>query len=69
MTVLIFFGVEEDGAGTGAATFGGIDVAASAVEGGGAAGAVAIGTTAPDPGSLGGEALGLGEIGAVFSGS
>ena len=68
MTAWIFFGFEEDGAGTGAATFGGRDVAASAVEGGGAAGAVAIGATAPDPGALGGEALGLGEIGAVFGG-
>jgi hypothetical protein len=68
MTVWISFGVEEDGAGTGAATFGGRDVAVSAVEGGGAAGAVAIGATAPDPGALGGEALGLGEIGAVFGG-
>jgi hypothetical protein len=72
MTVWIFFGVEEDDAGTGAATFGGIDVAVSAggaLAGGGAAGAVAIGATAPDPGALGGEVLGLREIGAVFGGS
>ena len=68
MIAWIFFGVEEDGAGTGAATFGGIDVAASAVEGGGAAGAGAIGTTAQDARALGGEALGLGKIGAVFDG-
>jgi len=48
MIAWIFFGVEEDGAGTGVATFGGIDVAASAVEGAGAAGAGAIGATAQD---------------------
>ena len=68
MTVLVFFGVEEDGADTGAGTFGCRDVAAGAMEGGGAAGAVAIGATA-DPRTLGGEALGSGEIGAVFGGS
>jgi hypothetical protein len=55
---LIFFGVEEDGAGTGAATFGGRDVAGAAMEGTG--GAVAIAATA-DPRALGGEALGFGE--------
>jgi hypothetical protein len=65
MIAWIFFGVEEDGAGTGAATFGGIDVAASAVEG---AGAGAIGATAQDARASGGEALGLGKIGAVFDG-
>jgi hypothetical protein len=64
MTVWIFFGVEEDGAGTGAGTGGGRDVA-----GGGAAGAGAIGATAQDPRAFGGEALGLGEIDAVFGGS
>jgi hypothetical protein len=67
MTVWIFFGVEEDDAVTG----GGRDVAVSArgaLAGGGAAGAGAIGATAPDPRALGGEALGLGEIGAVFGG-
>jgi hypothetical protein len=52
MAVLIFFGVEEDRAGTGAATFGGRDVAGGAMEGGGADGAVTIGATA-DPGALG----------------
>ena len=46
MTVLVFFGVDEDGAGTGAAT---LDVAGGAMEGGGADGAVTIGATA-DPG-------------------
>jgi hypothetical protein len=46
MTVLIFFGVEEDGAGTGAATFGGGDVAGGATKGGGADGAVTVGATA-----------------------
>jgi len=50
------------------ATFGGIDVAASAVEGAGAAGAGAIGATAQDARASGGEALGLGKIGAVFDG-
>ena len=53
-----FFGVEEGGADTEAGTRGG-DVAVSAggaMEGGGAAGAVAIGATAPDPRALGGEA-------------
>ena len=64
MTVWTFFGVEEDGAGTG----GGRDVAVSARGALAAAGAGAIGATAPDPGALGGEALGLGEIGAVFGG-
>jgi hypothetical protein len=41
MTVWIFFGIEEDGAGTGAGTGGGRDVAVSArgaLAGGGAAG-------------------------------
>jgi hypothetical protein len=66
--VLIFFGVAEDGAGTGAATFGGRDGAGGAMEGGGPAGAVAIGATA-DPRALGGEALGSGEIVPVFGGS
>ena len=63
MTVWIFFGVAEDGAGTGAGTGGGRDVAVSArgaLAGGGAAGAGAIGATAPDPRALGGEALWLG---------
>ena len=48
MAVWIFFGVEEDGAGTGAGTFGGRDVAVSArgALDGGAAGAGAIGATA-----------------------
>jgi FAD/FMN-containing dehydrogenase len=64
--VLIFFGVEEDGAGTGAATFGGRDVAGAAMEGMG--GAVAIAATA-DSRALGGEALGFGEIAPVFGGS
>jgi hypothetical protein len=62
-----FFGVEEGGADTKAGTRGG-DVAVSAggaMEGGGAAGAVAIGATAPDPRALGGEAL----ISAVCGGS
>ena len=70
MTVWIFFGIEEDGAGTRAGTGGGRDVAVSArgALGGGAAGAGAIGATAQDPRALGGEALGLGEIGAVFGG-
>jgi hypothetical protein len=71
MTVWIFFGVEEDGAGTGAGTGGGRDVAVSArgaLTGRGAAGACAIGATAQDPRALGGEALGLEEIGAVFGG-
>jgi hypothetical protein len=68
MIAWIFFGVEEDGAGTGVATFGGIVVAASAVEGAGAAGAGAIGATAQDARASGGEALGLGKIGAVFDG-
>ena len=69
MTALIFFGVEE--AGTGAGTVGARDVAVSAggALAGGAASAGAIGTTAPDPTALGGEALWLGEIGAVFGGS
>jgi len=66
--VLIFFGVEEDGAGTGAATFGGTDGAGGEMEGGGLAGAVAIGATA-DPRALGGEALGSGEIVPDFGGS
>ena len=66
MTVWIFFGSEEGGARTGAG--GGTDaVAGGATAGGGAAGAGAMGT-APDPRALGGEALGLGEIGAVFFG-
>jgi hypothetical protein len=68
MTDFVFFGVEEDGVGIGAATFGGRDVAGGAMEGGGAGGAVATGATA-DPGPLGGEALGSGEIRAVFGGS
>jgi hypothetical protein len=68
MTVLILFGVEEDGAGTGAAIFGGGDVTGGAMEGGGADGAVTIGMTA-DPEALGWDALGLGEIGAVSGGS
>ena len=67
MTVVIFFGVEE-GAGTAAATFGGRDVAGGAMEGGGADGVVAIEATA-DPEAPGAEALGLGEIRAVFGGS
>jgi hypothetical protein len=46
MTVLVFFGVEEDGTSTGAATFGGRDGAGGALE---ANGVVAIGATA-DPG-------------------
>jgi hypothetical protein len=50
MAVLIFFGVKEDGAGTGAATFG-RDVAGGAMEGGRADGAATIGMTA-DPGAL-----------------
>ena len=59
MTVWIFFGSEEGGAGTGAG--GGTDaVAGGATAGGGAAGAGAIGATAPDPRALGGEALWLG---------
>ena len=72
MTAWIFFGVEEGGAGTGAGTFGGKDVAVSAggaLAGGGAASAGAIGATALDPTALGGETLWLGEIGAVFGGS
>ena len=67
MTVWTFFGVEEDGAGSGE----GRDVAVSArgaLAGGWAAGAGAIGATAPDPRALDGEALGLREIGAVFGG-
>jgi hypothetical protein len=64
--VLIFFGVDEDGAGTGAATFGGTDVAGAAMEE--MYGAVAIAATA-DPRVLGGEVLGSGEIGTVFGGS
>ena len=65
MTVWIFFGSEEGGAGTGAG--GGTDaIAGGATAGGGAAGTGAIGATAPDPRALGGGALGLGEIGAVF---
>jgi hypothetical protein len=63
MTDLIFFGVDEDGAGTEAATSGG-----GATEGREAGGVVAIGATA-HPRALGGEALGLGEIAAVFGGS
>ena len=72
MTVRIFFGVEEDGAGNGAGTGGDRDVAVSArgaLAGGGTAGAGAISATAQDARALGGETLGLGEIGAVFSGS
>jgi hypothetical protein len=69
LTDLIFFGFEEDGAGTGAATFGGgRDVAGEATEGRGVGGVVAIAATA-DPRALGGEALALGEIGSVFGGS
>jgi hypothetical protein len=49
MTVLVFFGVEEDGTDTGAATFGGRDGARGPMEGGGADGVVAIGAIA-DPG-------------------
>jgi hypothetical protein len=72
MTARILFGVEEGGAGTGAGTVGARDVAVSAggaLSGGGATSAGAIGATAPDPTALGGEALWLGEIGAVFGGS
>jgi hypothetical protein len=65
---LIFFGFEEDGAGTGATFGGGRDVAGEATEGRGAGGVVAIAAIA-DPRALGGEALALGEIGAVFGGS
>ena len=66
MTVWIFFGSEEGGAGTGAG--GGTDaVAGGATAGGGAAGTGAIGATAPGPRALGGG-VGLGEIGAVFFG-
>ena len=66
MTVWIFFGSEEGGAGTGAG--GGTDaIAGEATAGGGAAGTGAIGATAPDPRALGGG-VGLGEIGAVFFG-
>jgi hypothetical protein len=66
MAGLIFFGVDEVGAGTGAATFGGgRGVAGEATEGGGAGGAVAVAATA-DPKLLGGEALPSGEI---FGGS
>jgi hypothetical protein len=61
VTVLIFFGVEEDGLGAGATTFGGRDVAGGAKAGG----VVAIGATV----ALGGEGLGSGEAGAVFGGS
>ena len=68
MTVLIFFGVAEDAAVTGATTFGDRDGAGGAMEGGGPIAAVAIGATA-GPRALGGEALALGEIGAVFGGS
>jgi hypothetical protein len=66
--VLIFFGVEEDGAGTGAATFGDTDVAGGEAEDGGMGGLVAIAATA-DPRALGGEALWLREIVPVFGGS
>jgi hypothetical protein len=68
MAVLIFFGVEEDGAGTGDATFGGTDVAEGETEDGGVGGVVASAATA-DPKALGGEALGSGEIVPVFGGS
>jgi hypothetical protein len=68
MAVLVFFGVEEDGAGAGAATFGGRDGAGGETEDGGVGGAVASAATA-DPKSLAGEALGLGEIIPVFGGS
>jgi hypothetical protein len=68
MTVLIFFGVAEDAAVTGATTFGDRDGAGGAMEGGGPIAAVAIGATA-GPRALGGEALALGEIGAVFGDS
>jgi hypothetical protein len=68
MAVLVFFGVEEDGAGAGAATFGGRDGAGGETEDGGVGGAVASAATA-DPKSLTGEALGLGEIIPVFGGS
>jgi len=65
MTAWIFFGFEEGGAGTGAV--GARDVAVSA--GGALAGGGTASAGAPDPRALGGEALGLGEIGAVFGGS
>ena len=68
MAVLVFFGVEEDGAGAGAATFGGRDGAGGETEDGGVGGAVASAATA-DPKSLAGEALGLGEIIPLFGGS
>jgi hypothetical protein len=68
MTILIFFGIEEDGVGAGATTFGGRDVAGGAMECGEAGGLVAIGGAA-DPAALGGEGLGSGEVGVVFSGS
>jgi hypothetical protein len=72
MIVWIFFGPEEGSAGTGTDAGRGTDAALSpgeAIAGGGAAGAVAIGTAAPDPRALCGGALVLGEIGAVFGGS
>ena len=72
MIVWIFFGSEEGGAGTGTDARRGTDAALSpgeAIAGGGAAGAVAIGTAAPDPRALRGGALVLGEIDAVFGGS
>jgi hypothetical protein len=65
--VLIFFGVEEDGAGTGAATFGGGDVAGGEKEDEGVGVVVAVAASA-DPRALGGEALASGEV-AVFGGS
>ena len=65
---VVFFGVEEDGAGAGAATFGGRDGAGGETEDGGVGGAVASAATA-DPKSLAGEALGLGETIPVFGGS
>jgi hypothetical protein len=65
---LIFFGVSEDGAGTGAATFGGTDTAGGETEDGGIGGVVAV-AAAADPRALGGEALWLGEIVPVFRGS
>jgi hypothetical protein len=70
MTVWLFFGSEEGGLGADATT--GTDAAVSAggaTAGGGAAAAVAISATVPDRRPLGGAALGLGELGAVFGGS
>jgi hypothetical protein len=73
MTVWIFFGSKEGkGAGVRADAGRGTDAPVSpgeAIAGGRAAGAVAIGTAAPDPRALCGGALVLGKIGAVFGGS